>query len=449
MRLAAGIALGVCAAGTAFAGPTRKVTVESTPPGATVYINDIDSGAACDATPCTIDAPIGSSTIIFRKEGFNPEITSLDVPKRGKVKTIKATLTGAVGTIVVEDAAFKGAKVLVDNEDKGAAPQRIEVDAGPHTVAVMLKGQKVGQFAGDVEAGDETVVKFEKPEGGGSSSAPQPPKVAKLEIDSGDDDGEAKPQGVLKARAEQKRSDDAGPHAPWLNLGADLDVGFRQFAYDHAANGLSPTENESGQSMIGPTLELWPMVLADSEHLRGLSLFGKVGFGVNHQAILDSMNQPVGPTTFWGTIEADLRHRWNIGGSSVALQGGFTRDQLQFQAASKMDLSKVPVADYRSIQLGVRGTTMLGSLEAFADIDGRIVLSGGDLAKRFASADISGIHAALGFQYNASFLYVRAQAAITYYSWTFTNAGTDATAGTADGASDKIEVLSFVVGLSH
>lgn len=444
MRLAAGIALGVCAAGTAYAGPTRKVTVESTPPGATVYINDIDSGAACDATPCTIDAPIGSSTIIFRKDGFNPEITSLDVPKRGKVKTVKATLVGAVATIVVEDAAFKGAKILVDGDDKGTAPARVEVEAGPHTVVLNLKGKQVAQDVFDLEAGDEHPVKS-------SGAAPVSPKTA-LTIDDGDgdaDEGEAKPDGVIKARIEQKHAADDRPQRPWLNLGADLDVGFRQFAYDHAANGLAPTENESGQTMVGPTLELWPMVLADGSHLRGLSLFGKVGFGVNHQAILDSMNQPVGPTTFWGAIEADVRHRWDIGGSSVAIEGGYVRDQLQFNAASKLDLAKVPVTDYRSIQLGVRGTTMLGPVEAFLAVDGRIVLSGGDLAKRFASADISGVHGALGLQAVAGPIYIRAQAALTYYSWTFTNAGTDPMAGTADGASDKIEVLSLVIGLSH
>src|SRR6476660_1128137 len=56
--LAAGIvAAGVVAVGgAAQAGPTRKIRVETTPEKAHVYLDDIESGAKCDATPCEFDA---------------------------------------------------------------------------------------------------------------------------------------------------------------------------------------------------------------------------------------------------------------------------------------------------------------------------------------------------------------------------------------------------------
>src|SRR5690606_8805900 len=92
----------IAAMGVADAGPTRKVLVESEPPGATVYLNDVDKGPVCEATPCTINAPIGTSTIILRLDKYEPEISLLEVPKGKRTLQQKYTLKGAVGTIVID-----------------------------------------------------------------------------------------------------------------------------------------------------------------------------------------------------------------------------------------------------------------------------------------------------------------------------------------------------------
>ncbi len=422
--------------GTADAGGTRKVEVESDPSGATVYLNDIDSGAACDATPCTIDAPIGTTPIIIRKDGFNPEITELEVARRGRLKPFKITLTSATATLVISNPALKGGTILVDDIEKGNAPQRLDVEAGPHHVAVVIKGRSVADEIVDLEPGDEHVLEPADPgtvadagAGGGGSN---------------DDTG----GGSDAAAGVVKHAEPEAARPPYITVGADLDIGFRQFSYDNSQN-LAATESEAGQTLLGPAVELWPFVMAGSHHLRGFSLFGKVGFGLNHQQVLDSMNAEVA-TTFWGNIEVDARHRWTIGDDSgVTLEGGFVRDQLQFNASSKTQLDKVPVADYRSIRIGARASTMLGALEPFAAIEGRIVLSGGELATRFASADITGGRVAVGASLVAGPVYVRAQGALTYYGWTFTNTTADPMASTADGATDVIEVLSLMIGLAH
>ena len=434
--------LGVCA-NTAGAGGTRKIDIDSDPPGAAVYLNDIDSGTACEATPCTIDAPIGTTPIILRKDGYTPAIDQITVPRRGKVKPFKTPLTSEVGTIVATDPAFRGGKLFVDDVDKGATPQRLDLQAGPHHAQVVVKGRPVADDILELEAGAEHELRP-------TASAPMPPVVADsgTKTPSFDDDGEgeAKPGGATKIKA---AATTGAPRRPYIAVGADVDIGFRQFSYDNAGPGLSPTESEVGQTMLGPTLELWPFELLGSNHLRGLSLFGKVEFGLNHQAVLDDNNMAVGPKTFWGNIEVDLRHRFLVGdASSVTIEGGFVRDQLQFQAESKTDLQKVPYADYRSIELGVRAATHAGSLEPFVALEGRIVLSGGDLGTRFATADTTGGRVAVGASLAAGPVYLRAQAALTVYSWTFTNSGAMGVE-TADGATDLIEVLSFVVGLSH
>lgn len=433
------LASGVAGAG----GNTRKVEVTSEPDGATVYLNDVDSGTVCNATPCQIEAPIGQSiTVILQKDGYTPDFVTYTAAKRGKLKPIKSVLTAAIGTIVLTDAGFKGGKILVDDVEKGNAPQKVDVPAGPHRVVVVIKGRAVADDIVDVEAGSEkevhgttptTVAEVAAGGGGGGGGGSED-----LGVDAG-----SEPVKVVK------ESEPSGPRRRWIEVGGDLDVGFRQFSYDHAQN-LSATESEAGQAMAGPSLELWPIELAGGSHFRGLSIFGKVLFGLNHQPVLDSNGMAAGPTTFWGNIEVDVRHRWLVGeGSAITIEGGFVRDQLEFNAPSATQKKQVPGADYRSVKLGVRAATTLGALEPFVAIEGRIVQSGGDLATHFASADITGAHAAAGATIHAGPVFLRAQAAITYYGWTFTNDTQDPMAPTAEGATDLVEVLSFVIGLAH
>lgn len=427
--LLAGIAL--CAlfgplAGRSEAGPTRKLEVESDPPGATVYVDDVDAGAACEATPCTIDAPIGSPSLIIRKDGFLASVTEVAVPKKGKLKALKVTLIAATAKIVITDTALTGGKIVLDGTDKGVAPQTLTVEATSHTVQVFVKGKKLVEALLDVEAGDEKEVK--------ADAAPD------LGAEGGDPD-DTKPIEIVKHLDEPPSA-----RGPYIAVGAVLDVGFRQFAYDKPANGLPRDEKEGGQSLLGAAIELWP---SPRGTLRGLSLYGKFELAINSIPVLDSAKQSVGASTYWGNLEIDLRHRWQVGDErGVTLSAGFVRDQMTYNVASKMQLAQLPVVDYRSVRIGVRATTMAGPVEPFVEAEGRIVVSGGDLGARFASHDTTGYHAAVGAQFVRGPVFLRAQAAITYYSWTFTNAGTDPMAGTADGATDLVEMLSFVLGVS-
>jgi hypothetical protein len=444
--------LGVCAgaAGTAGAGNSRKVDVTSEPAGASVYVNDVTTGEVCQ-TPCQVDVPIGVETnIIFQKNGFTPDIVTVTAARRGKLKPVTSTLVAAIATIEVKDSAFRGAKIVIDDVEKGAAPQSIQVEAGPHHVAIVAKGKAMFDDIVDIDAGDDHEV---KPVAGGAVAT----TVATTSGGGGGGGGGggANAEDILGSNVtkpvdvEKEAEQPSVPHKPYIAVGGDMDVGFRQFSYDNP-NNLNATESEVGAVMLGPTMEIWPLELLGASHFRGLSLYGKVVFGINHQPVLDMQNMPVGPQTYWGNIEVDLRHRWTVGDdSSITAEGGFVRDQLEFTGGSKATRDDVPVADYRSVRIGVRAATMLGALEPFAAVEGRIVLSGGDLATRFASADITGARVAAGAQVRAGPVYLRAQAALTYYGWTFTNSSADPTKPSASGATDLVEVLSFVLGLTH
>ncbi|CAN5578349.1 hypothetical protein BH11MYX1_BH11MYX1_14240 [soil metagenome] len=438
----AGIAL--CAligplAGRGDARPTRRLEVASDPAGATVYVDDVDAGAACDATPCTIEAPIGASSLIIRKDGFLASVTEVTVPKKGKVKAFKVTLNAATAKIIITDKPLTGGKIVLDGTDKGVAPQTLVVDASSHTVQVFVKGKKLAEALLDLEAGDEKEVKADAATR--IATAPALGALGALGGGAGDDPDETKPIEVVNHPAEPPSD-----RGPYIAVGADLEVGFRQFKYDNPANGLARDEKEGGQSLLGPAIELWP---SPRGRLRGLSLYGKLEFALNSIPVLDSTKQSVGASTYWGDLEIDLRHRWHVGeASSVTLSAGFVRDQMTYNVASKMQLAQLPVVDYRSVRIGVRAATAAGPFEPFVEAEARIVYSGGDLGTRFASHDTSGYHAAVGAQLVKGPVFLRAQAALTYYSWTFTNAGSDPAAGTADGATDLVEMLSFVLGVS-
>lgn len=431
----AGIAL--CAligplAGRGEAAPTRKVEIESDPPGATVYIDDIDAGAACEATPCTIEAPIGSPSLIIRKDGFLASVTEITVPRKGKVKPQKVTLTAATAKIVITDKALVGGKIMLDGVDKGVAPQTLIVDASSHTVQVFVRGKKVAEALLDVDAGDEKEIKPEATAIGAATP---------VRGDAHDPD-----DSQLVEVAKPPPPSSASDRGPYIAVGAQLEVGFRQFKYDNPANGLPRDEKEGGQTLLGPSLELWP---SPRGGLRGLSLYGKIELALNSIAVLDSAKQAVGASTFWRNLELDLRQRWQVGtASAITLSAGFVREQMSYNVASQMQLAQLPVVDYRVARIGVRAATAVGPLDPFLEIEGRIVFSGGDLGTRFASQDITGYHAAVGAQLGKGLMFVRVQAALTSYTWTFTNAGTDPMAGTADGATDRVEMVSVVVGIS-
>jgi hypothetical protein len=436
MRRAVLVGVGLAlAVGTAGAGNTRKVDIESEPAGASVYLNDIDSGSVCAATPCTIDAPIGQTPIILRKDGYSPEISSLDVPKKSKLKPFKFTLTSAVATLIVDDPALKGGTIKVDDVDKGTAPAKLQIEATSHHIVVTVKGKVLYDDFQDAEAGGDVLVRANKA-AATSTAAVDPEDGTPVE-----GDGSGSDTKVVAHAPDQARD-------RFINVGVAVDVGFRQFKYENPAN-LPATEDEAGQALVGPELEIWPVELLGGAHLRGLSLFGKVGFGVNHQVVTDLSNNPVGVSTLWGNIEADVRHTWRFSSNAVELGLGFVRDQMQYNADSKSDLDRVPVVDYKSLRVGVRAATTLGPLEPFAAIEGRIVLSAGDLQSRFDKADVTGGRAMAGATARFGPLFARIYGSIVYYSWTIVVNAPTAMEPYAKGATDMVEWFGIDLGLVH
>lgn len=413
--------------GTADAGAGRKVAIESEPAGASVYVNEKEAGPACAGTPCTIEAPTGVVTIIIELKDHASAFQEVVVPKRGRVPRVTVKLLPAVGTIVVDGPP--GASVQVDEEDKGTAPARVDVNEDAHHVVVTHNGRTVYDQFVDVTTGGETVI--------------TPKQVASSDGDEPEGEGEPTGTSEVVKTATSKR-----PRDRFISASAAVDIGFRTFTYQDVETPQKlRDEKEGGQVLAGPLVEFWPGELAGIDPLRGLSILARLQFGVNSQAvsgngIMDKTN------TFWQSMEFSLRYRRRFASIFTAEAGvGYVRDQYQFEGTTQ-DLKLVPDVDYQSIRLGLRGSVILGNLEPYLTIENRVVTDGGKLAERFAAGtDASGYRFGLGINARMGNFLGRVEGSALQYNWDIQFE--PMAEFRATGASDSIRQIQIAIGYQY
>ena len=416
-------------AGVAEAAPTRKVVVETDPPGATVYLNDKEAGPVCAATPCTIEVPVnGEANLIIEETSYAPEFATVDTSKRtSKPIQIKVSLKKAVGTISVESP--KGATVAIDDAPSGTVPAHIEVEAGGHHVVVTANNKAVFDDFVNVDVNEDVPVAPAASVSTGPSSEGTP--------------GVETPSGPTEKSHRR----------PYVFASAAFDVGFRKFTYNNVMPnkmGINKLreEDEGGQVLAGPLVEIYPTAIANVDALPGLAVVLRYQYGVNAQAVTG--NDLIGTvTTFWQAIEVGAKYRWVIFDQlAVEAGGGYLRDTYRFNGTAT-DISLVPDADYQSIRLGARAAYVAGQLEPYLALESRLVFDGGALAARFPNgASASGLHGALGVAAHFGALGLRLEGSISSYSWTFKS---DPTMDeyVATGGDDVIKQISLAVGYAY
>jgi hypothetical protein len=442
MRVALAAAVLVALAGDAGAQPRRDVVIESDPPGADVYLNSKDDGSVCK-TPCTIKAPVGDQVVIIEIENHVSLVESLVVPRRGKPAVARFKLARAVGTLVVRGP--EGAVIRVGDVEKGKAPARLEIAAGPHTITLTLNGKQVLQDLIEIDPNQEVVVR------GREVAAADPAEREPEIIDAVEPAG---PRGTNAIGV-------TGGTAPrpsrgkYVAISGVVDVGFRFFRYENPIEdgdpdtpNLLPDEREGGQVIAGPMIELWPGTLAGVRVLRGLALVGRIQFPINKQPVAGGGIAGT-MTTFWQSLEVSARHRWTFSKGTIEVGAGFVRDQHQFNTNNMNDLAFVPDADYRVVRIGVRGSLLVGGLEPYLAAENRIVLTGGPrIEDRFSlGATAGGWRAVLGASFGLGPIQARLEGAATRYTWTFKYDTGDAYK--ADGATDSILAISAGLGYAY
>lgn len=411
---------------TALAG-RQKVQIETDPPGATVYLESTETSPVCEKTPCTIDMPAQETAIFIQLKNYQVVIDSLD-PANKKLTKLKKTLEPATGGIVVKDG--KGARVSIDDEDKGKAPDRFEVGEGGHHVVITgADGKTLFDEFVEVKVGEDAEVEV----GVGAAA-------------KGDGDGEKD-----DPNAKVTKPGPAPAHAHYLRAYVATDIGFRSFAY---ANNMTMTSlrdvSEGGEVLVGPAVEVWPLELAGVAKGRGLSIGGHVQFHVNHQPVDNPDTRSL--TTFWQSLAVAARYRY-VAADVVAFEPlvGYGLDQYRF-SGNQNEVDLVPDAAYSSVRFGLKiaaVSLMAGKLEPYVEAENRIVISGGSLATRFTGgSSVSGLHGAAGLALHFGAIVGRIEGAITRYSWDFKyNSTSDMRVAT--GATDQISQVAIDVGYQY
>jgi hypothetical protein len=432
----AGVAV-VIATSVAYAGgSTQHVMVEGEPKGATVYLDDVGNGPACQPTPCGFDVAVGKYTLIVQKANFAPSFDSIDIPRRPKKPLVFSyKLDKATGTLVIESPAAKGATVTVDSTTKSkvdnAGNAHIELDSGGHQVQVTLNGKTLFEDFVTIETGQDYDVKLSAAPVQTATAAETPTETPET----------TEPTPTVHSTAP------APEHERYISGQVVVDVAFRRFSYSHPMMGPLSDEGEDGNVIAGPAVEVWPMEILDLPHLRALSIYFKFEFPLNHQNVVDGSNNVIA-TTDWQSLEASVRHRWVFADMlAVEASAGYVKDTVGFTADAG-DKMKLPDADYSSIRIGGRAALLFGAISPYVAAENRVVLDGGVLPTRFSTASGSGVKGAIGIEAHAASFVARAEGFDTHYSWSFTNSSTG-NFFQADGATDKIYGLQFLLGYQY
>jgi PEGA domain len=408
---------------------TSKVTIETEPAGAKVYFGLKEDGEVC-TTPCTVDAPIGTTAVIIEAENQRSLFENLVVRRSNRPMRVHFKLEPAIGTLIVEGG--NGATIKLDEQDAGKAPRRIEnVSAGGHHVALIKNGKQIFNDFVDVEAGQEATI-----------SAPSAVADA---ASRGSDDAAEVSAGVTAPSSGGTRA------TPMIAVSAAMSVGFRQFTYrNNQTENTQRDDREVGQLLTGAIVDVWPTTLFGVRKLPGLSLHTRFEYGVTPQAV--SIKSPQSPMatetslkTAWRSLEISLLHRWRVANAgAIEVGAGYIDDRYRFDGkADEVDV--VPDASYQAVRIGGRGSLLLGSLEPYAAIENRIVLSGGVMEKRYTlGTSVFGVRGALGAVMHVGHFDVRLEGAITLYRWAFRYYASDLLR--ADGGSDVIENVTLAVG---
>lgn len=119
---------------------TIPVNIESTPPGATVFVDSESDANRIGTTPMrNVRVPRGNHTLIFKLA--NHETLTQAVYFRRRRETFRVTLNAqSVLDIQAGNAAATGATVRIDGQNVGTVPHRQVVQPGRHLVQVGREG---------------------------------------------------------------------------------------------------------------------------------------------------------------------------------------------------------------------------------------------------------------------------------------------------------------------
>lgn len=284
-------------------GQYEQVSVESTPPGAVVFVDDKGKGAM-GVTPLDFKLLPGEYTVIVELKGYEPVRQRLNLQKgqggQVSVRLVSSDRVGAVRLFISET----GAQVKVDGRPVGNAPlsEPVRLPAGKHQIEVIKPGFGVYNQLVEVRAGAEEklTVDLSEETGGGDIAAVAPSDIGGG--GGGGDAGDGKKRNIL----------------PWVVVGVGVAAIGGGVVTGLSAQSLHDQLNEkrSNNEAIAPQ---------DVDSGNSMVLLTNVLFGVGSAAVLGGVAWWLfdgGPLDRSGSTTLGLGTTPE-GGSSVTLMGTF------------------------------------------------------------------------------------------------------------------------------
>jgi formylglycine-generating enzyme required for sulfatase activity len=113
-----------------------------------VLVDDMPVGQA----PGKVEAPAGHRTLILRAPRHLDYVTEVEVAGAGREQSLQAQLAPAWGWLEL-DTRPAGARIVIDGEDRGPAPVRIELDSGVRQLEVTAPGRRSWRSSISIMAG--------------------------------------------------------------------------------------------------------------------------------------------------------------------------------------------------------------------------------------------------------------------------------------------------------
>lgn len=402
------------------------VRIDSRPSGATVYL-DSKEGAPLGRTPFAGRLPSGSHTLIVELDGYVSQVQDINVrrqrrPLRIDVKLSKidlASIEVVLGRAGGRPVEADGARILVDGRDVGAAPDTVQVPAGPHQVEVVLEGYKTFEIWVETAEGEKLKVTAdlvplgERPMrvaqvGGGSPDRDPGP-------DGGDEPGDAEePKRVaaaddstLDGRPEEpegsafrEKPAAAARLVPFVGVGAGLQLAGRRFRPNSEdVQGLRQYD-AGGVLMVRLAAEVNPLAFVKSPLASGWGLYAAYARATpldSNAELADGTEVQV--PTVWSELDLGARYRYRFRPDSyIGVEGGYGAHSFTFDfSAMTQELAEeVPGVSYEFLRVGLEGRIGFGRIAVLGAGGTRLVSSIGDLGERFAKTDILALNGSLG-----------------------------------------------------
>ncbi len=402
----------------AWARPARAeksypVYIESTPTGATVYLDSKDS-EPLGQTPYKGQLQPGSYMLIVELDRYDQHVQDVTIKKSKAVQKFKVPLKkspeGELKVVAAKGRAdVKNAVVFIDGKEWGTLPDRIKVPAGPHQVEVKKEGFKTFEAWIEVGQGEVKTVKAElvadpsagasesrtaASDGGGGEEAAEE-DAEEEEDEGGEEVAAAGEEEEEETEAEIEDGDEraaAGRVVPFFAVGAGFELGGRQFRYKNPSLGNLRPYDAGGVPLVRASLEVTPLAFMPSVLASGWTFSAAYARATPLDSTAELMGSDVTVPTKWTELDLGLGFRYRFGASSwVGPQIGYGVHSFNFDftADSSALMGTIPDVKYKFVWLGVDSRIGFGGrFSALASGGTRLVRETGDIGSRFAKTDV-------------------------------------------------------------